>query len=114
MMAVPLSLARLQERGFNQALEIARPLARQLGLPLIRTGVVRALHTPPQANLPWKERQKNIRGAFECQIDLTGQSVIVVDDVMTTGATLDELARTLKKHGATHVTNWVAARTVKE
>lgn len=112
-MALPLSQVRLQERGFNQAIEIARPLARQLGKPLAIQGYARTLDTVPQTTLPWKERQKNIRGAFECTLDLSGKQIIVIDDVMTTGATLNEFARTLKKHGASRVTNWVVARALR-
>ena len=114
ILALPLAPQRLQERGFNQALEIARPLARRLGLPLAITGYKRTLNNAPQAILPWKERQKNIRGAFECALDLSGKSLIVIDDVMTTGATLNEFARTLKNHGAVRVTNWVVARALKD
>jgi ComF family protein len=111
---LPLSIPRLRERGFNQAVEIARPLGRALKLPLELDGCIRSRDTAPQATLPWKERRKNIRHAFECNVGLTGKSVIVVDDVMTTGATLDEFARTLKAHGAVRVTNWVAARTLRD
>ena len=111
---VPLSAARLAERGFNQALEIARPLARALGVPLEIARVHRRRDTAPQASLPWKERTKNIRHAFECEIDLTGKTVLLVDDVMTTGATLDELARTLRAHGAARVENRVLARALKD
>jgi predicted amidophosphoribosyltransferase len=68
--------------------------------------------TPPQAALPWKERAKNVRRAFVCDADLTGQRIAVVDDVLTTGATLNELARCLKKAGAASVTGWVVARTL--
>ncbi|HUY02785.1 MAG TPA: phosphoribosyltransferase family protein, partial [Rhodocyclaceae bacterium] len=57
-------------------------------------------------------RQKNVRGAFECRQNLTGKSVLVIDDVMTSGATLNEFARTLKRHGARRVSNWVVARTL--
>lgn len=109
---LPLSARRMQERGFNQAQEIARPLARQLGLPLVSDACARVRDGAPQASLPWKERQANIRHAFECRIDLSGKTVAVVDDVMTTGATLNEFARTLKLHGAARVENWVAARTL--
>ena len=114
ILPVPLAAARLAQRGFNQALEIARPLARVLGAPLEIRRIHRCRDTTPQASLPWKERAKNIRHAFECQIDLTGQTVLLVDDVMTTGATLDELARTLKAHGAARVENRVLARALRD
>lgn len=114
ILPVPLSPARLAQRGFNQALELARPLARARGLPLQTAAIHRRRDTTPQASLPWKERAKNIRHAFECQIDLTGKTVLIVDDVMTTGATLDELARTLKAHGAARVDNHVLARALKD
>ena len=113
ILPVPLSQARLAERGFNQAVEIARPLLTLLGVPLELSRIHRSRDTAPQASLPWKERAKNIRHAFECEIDLTGKTVLVIDDVMTTGATLDELARTLKAHGAARVENRVLARALK-
>ena len=113
-MIVPLLLhyARLRERGFNQALELARPVAAGLGLPLDTGVCVRTRATPPQAGLPWKEREHNIRGAFACLRDLSGQRVLLIDDVMTTGASLDECARTLKLHGAAEVTLLIVARTL--
>jgi ComF family protein len=111
---LPLSAQRMKERGFNQAQEIARPLARRLGLPLLSDACQRALDTAPQASLPWKARHANMRNAFECTADLTGKSIAVVDDVMTTGATLNECARMLKLHGARRVENWVVARTLPQ
>lgn len=113
ILPVPLSARHLQERGFNQALELARPLARALDLPLDATTLVRPRDTQPQSRLPWRARKSNVRHAFACNRDLTGMTVIVVDDVMTTGATLDAVARTLKDHGAERVVNWVAARALK-
>lgn len=113
IMPVPLSPQRLRQRGFNQAAEIARPLAKKWGLPLDTASLVRARDTLPQSRLPWRARPGNVRHAFACTADLSGQSVIVVDDVMTTGATLDAIAHTLKDHGAARVVNLVVARAVK-
>lgn len=114
VMPVPLARERLRASGFNQALEIARPLARALRLPLDSRTLSRPRDAVPQSRLPWRARQDNVRHAFACHADLAGRAVIIVDDVMTTGATLDAVARVLKEHGAARVTNWVAARAVKE
>src|SRR5882672_5751948 len=105
---VPLSAERLRRRGYNQAVEIARHLGKvDIGL------CERTRDAPPQIELPYAERQRNVRGAFRCTRALIGARVAVVDDVMTTGATLDEMARTLKAAGAVHVENWVVARTYR-
>jgi len=107
---VPLSTERLRQRGYNQAVEIARHLRNDaLALALCE----RTRDAPPQIELPYDQRQRNVRGAFRCSRALTGARIAVVDDVMTTGATLDELARTLKAAGAAHVQNWVVARTFR-
>ncbi len=106
---VPLSPRRLRERGFNQALEIARALSPRGALA--PTLLERSRETAPQFELPWSERQRNVRGAFQVARDVAGASVALVDDVMTTGATLDEIAATLKRAGAARVVNWVVART---
>ncbi|HSI43696.1 MAG TPA: ComF family protein [Methylotenera sp.] len=109
---MPMHAKRLQERGFNQALEIAKIVAKLTNVKIDYTACQRIKLTPPQASLPLKDRSKNIRGVFECQKDLTGLNIAVIDDVMTTGASLDELAKTLKKAGAAHVECWVIARTL--
>jgi len=106
---MPLHPRRLSERGFNQALEIARPLARAARLPLER-GVVRKRYTPPQAMLDREARLVNPHGAFACRGRFDGLRVMVIDDVMTTGASLDALARCLKMAGAAAVHNFVLAR----
>ena len=110
---LPLAPRRLRERGFNQALEFARLLSRSTGIPLAPHACRRVRDTTPQAALPWAERARNIRGAFVCDADFAGMRVAVVDDVMTTGATLNEIARNLRQAGAAEVQGWVVARTLK-
>lgn len=112
ILPVPLHASRLAERGFNQALEIGRILSNIQGVTLAATGVERIRPTLSQADLPPGERARNVHGAFRCTLRLHGGSVAVVDDVMTTGATLQELARTLKRAGAARVTNVVVTRTL--
>ncbi len=109
---MPLHRARLAHRGFNQALEIARPLARALNCPLLARGVARARATSPQTDLDPQERRRNVRGSFRCDIDLESRRVAVIDDVMTTGATLEEFAKLLKRAGAIEVVNLIVARTI--
>lgn len=113
MMAVPLSAERIAQRGFNQAHEIAKPMARAWRLPLATELCVRVRNTDPQSSLPLAQRRGNMRGAFTLmRRDLiVGQHVLMVDDVMTTGETLEALAATLKRNGAARVTNLVFART---
>lgn len=108
---LPLHPARLAERGFNQTAEIAKTLSRLSGIAMDARLARRVRNTAPQTALPWRERAANMRQAFACERDLAGLRVAVVDDVMTTGATLDEFARTLKRSGAARVENWVVART---
>lgn len=109
---MPMHSIRLKQRGFNQALEISRLISRHTQIKLDYTSCQRSINTPPQAGLPLAERIKNIRGVFNCQQNLHGQSIAIVDDVMTTGASLNELAKTLKQKGAAHVECWVIARTL--
>jgi ComF family protein len=111
LLPVPLSAARLRARGFNQSLEIARHVAAATGARLAPQLAERGRDTPPQAELALGERSGNVRGAFRCPQPLGGAAVAVLDDVMTTGATLEELAATLKRAGASRVVNWVVART---
>ena len=109
---LPLSRTRQRERGFNQAIEIGRIVARRTDLPLAPL-LSRTAHAPPQASLPWRERRRNVRRAFACNHDLGGRHVAVLDDVMTTGATLDAAAAALVAAGAARVDAWVVARTLK-
>ena len=110
---VPLGPARLVERGFNQALEVARPLAGALRLPLAPRLLQRVRETQAQSGAAPGERKKNVRGAFGVDVafGVHGRHVGVVDDVMSSGHTLDEVAAVLKRAGAARVTNLVFART---
>ncbi|MBC7756208.1 MAG: ComF family protein [Bdellovibrio sp.] len=109
---MPMHPQRLQERGFNQALEIAKILTKNCKEKLDYKSTERQTLTPPQASLPLKERVKNIKGAFKVNTALKEKRIAIIDDVMTTGASLNELAKTLKKAGASHVECWVVARTL--
>jgi len=112
LIAMPLHAQRIRERGFNHATEIARVVATQLGLPLDTASCQRIRDTPPQMGLRHDERRRNVRGAFACSGDVRGQRIALIDDVMTTGTSLDELAKTLKQAGAAVVETWVVARTL--
>lgn len=109
---LPLHPRRMAERGFNQAIEIARPLARRLRLPLATDLCERIRETSPQEGLTLLQRRRNLRNVFACRSDLSGRRILLVDDVVTTGASVGECARTLKLHGAAHVTVVAAARTL--
>ncbi|HLP98870.1 MAG TPA: ComF family protein [Sideroxyarcus sp.] len=114
IVALPLHASRLRERGFNQSLLLARRLSQRLNIPLLGGICERVRDTPPQSSLPWKERDKNMRRAFSCTAteNIRGRHIAIVDDVMTTGASVGELARSLKQAGAAEVSAWVVARTL--
>jgi ComF family protein len=107
---VPLHNARLKERGFNQAIEIARPIAKTLKLPLILHDTIRIKSTVPQTRLTANERKLNIKNAFLIKKTFENQHIAVVDDVITTGNTIHEFCRLLKQHGAAKISVWCCAR----
>lgn len=109
---MPLHPDKLKRRGFNQALLIAARLARSLERPLLIHACQRLRDTPSQSSLSWRERKKNVRGAFRCDVDLSGKRIALVDDVLTTGASLNALADAVQKRGATEISAWVVARTL--
>lgn len=111
VVGMPLSPRRMRERGFNQANEIARRVAAALELQFAPDAVGRVRDAAPQASLPLDQRAGNVRGAFQAHGRVAGRTVAVVDDVLTTGASLNELARTLTRAGAVAVVGWVLART---
>ncbi|MEO8104630.1 MAG: ComF family protein [Betaproteobacteria bacterium] len=107
---LPLARKRLAERGFNQSALLASIAARELGIGYASRGLLKVRDTSPQAGLDRDARLKNVRGAFDCGESLAGMRIALVDDVMTTGATLSEAAKALKEAGATFVSAWVIAR----
>src|SRR3546814_7526919 len=111
LLAVPLHRARLRTRGYDQALELARPLARALVIPLLPGALVRSRATSPQSELDAARRRRNLRGAFSVAPDTRLPAhVALVDDVMTTGATLHAAAIALRRAGVMRVDAWVCAR----
>jgi ComF family protein len=115
LLPVPLSAERLRERGYNQAWELARRLGRALRCEADAHLLLRVKDTPHQLACPPEQRAGNVRAAFAVEprrlADVRGRSVTVVDDVMTTGATVGEIARVLLQAGASEVAVWVVART---
>ena len=111
LLAVPLHRARLRRRGYDQALELARPLARALDLPLLEGALVRTRGTAPQSELDAAARRRNLRGAFVAPAPAPLPAhVALVDDVMTTGATVHAAAIALRRAGVARVDAWVCAR----
>ncbi len=107
---VPLHTRRLRERGYNQALQIAKPLAKELGIPLQTSLLVRSKYTRPQTDCSFKERKTNLRNSFSCTLEATSyQSIAIVDDVITTGTTINEAAKVLRRHGVKQVFAWSCA-----
>ena len=110
LIAVPLHRKRLRQRGYNQALELAKALSKSLAIPLLRDGLSRIRDIAPQSGLGALARRRNPRGAFAVGGDTLPSHVALVDDVMTTGATLYECARVLRRAGVQRLDAWVAAR----
>ena len=113
LVPVPLHPARQRERGFNQALELARPLAQQLPVRLAPELVRRTRATAEQVSLAAGERRRNLRGAFASR-GTSPSHIAIIDDVFTTGSTAGELARVLRRAGAQRIEVWCVARTVTE
>lgn len=109
LVPVPLHRARLRSRGYNQSLELARPLVRQLALPVCQD-LVRVHATLPQAQLSREERRRSVRDAFAVKRELNGARLALLDDVMTSGATVEAATRCLLDAGAASVEVWVVAR----
>jgi ComF family protein len=110
LLPVPLAPRRYRERGYNQAIELARYVVKRLRVTIRTDLVVRSRETREQAALDQRERRKNIRGAFTLIRPLPAPHVAILDDVVTTGSTVNELARVLKRAGAQRVEVWAVVR----
>ena len=107
---VPLSIKRLRERGFNQSLLIARVISKEIKAPLLMDTLLKKKDTLPQTGLSARERMLNLKNAFDIRGDIRGLRLLLVDDVMTTGATVKECSKELMKAGAKEVTVLTLAR----
>ena len=113
LIPIPLHRKRLLQRGFNVADIIARRISQPLNIPILQGAITRIKHTVPQAGLGQAKRRSNLRGAFHCSHALTAESVAIVDDVITTGTTCHEMARTLQRAGVKDVWVFCLARAQK-
>lgn len=111
ILPVPLHSARQRWRGFNQALELARPVARRLHTPLDSHRLQRVRATPEQVQLNARARRRNLRGAFAFDGTCPAH-VVIMDDVFTTGSTAAEIARVLRRAGAERIEVWCVARAI--
>lgn len=109
---VPMTKKELIQRGFNQSALLAKTIARQKSIPLLLDILLKIKETPPQVGLSVSERQRNLTGAFSAKRNLNDKTIILVDDVMTTGATVTECTKALLKAGAKQVIALVLARAV--
>lgn len=114
ILPVPLHWRRQFTRGFNQAQWLSHYLGRRLAIPVDTRLLSRQKYTPAQQGLPRKQRLKNLNGAFRLNNDIEGKHIALIDDVVTTGSTISELSRLLRKAGANHVEIWCLARTPLE
>lgn len=110
LLPVPLHRTRLSQRGYDQALELARLVAARTGLPLLANALQRSRATAAQTELGAGARRRNVRGAFVLRTTMLPPRVALLDDVMTTGATLGECARLLRTAGCEHIEAWCIAR----
>lgn len=111
LIPVPLHIKRLRERGYNQSLELAKYIAKNTGLLIDYTVCERCRDTPPQSSLPAKQRRVNLKDAFRVSfIQPHWQHIALVDDVMTTGTTVTELAKEFSKLGVPQIEIWCCAR----
>ncbi|MGO2368662.1 MAG: DNA utilization protein GntX [Serratia sp. (in: enterobacteria)] len=112
ILAVPLQAKRCWQRGYNQSDLLARPLAYWLGCDYLPAALSRVRKTAPQQHLTARVRRRNLRGAFRCNEPLMGRHVALLDDVVTTGSTVAEIAKLLQRQGVASIQIWCVCRTL--
>ena len=108
---VPLHINRLRYRGYNQSLLLARALSSKLDIPMTQNFIQKHRNTDTQAGLSLKKRQNNLNGSFQMKKNYSAKSVVIIDDVVTSGATVNEISKILKKNGVDYVQVWGIAHT---
>ncbi len=111
LVGVPMTHRAVRKRGLNQAVFLAQLIGRQLGIPANSTIIKKLRETDRQSTLNASQRQQNLKDAFHCKGSLENKHIALVDDILTTGATANEISRVLKAAGANRVDVWVCART---
>ena len=112
LIVVPMHISRLRERGYNHSALIAQHLSKMLDIPLIRGAVIKHKRTAPQAQQSLNNRKKNLNKSFKIEKTIAAKSVAIIDDVVTTGATAEEIAKILKKNGVDYIQVWGVAHTL--
>ncbi len=112
LIAVPMHVSRLRTRGYNHSALIAQNLSKTLNIPTLDNALTKLRKTTPQARLSLKQRRKNLKGSFELKKIINAKSVAIIDDVVTTGSTAEEIAKILKKNGVDYVQVWGIAHTL--
>lgn len=113
LIPVPLHAKRLRERGYNQSVELSQALSTRLNIPTLTDHISRIKNTSPQARLPYKKRKQNLKGAFSIEQSDLPEHVAIIDDVLTSGHTANEVARTLRKAGVMIIEVWTIARAIQ-
>ena len=113
LIPVPLHPNRYQQRGYNQSIELARPVAQKLHIPLALDVCTRVRSTQAQSRLSAKDRQRNIKGAFYMRTAVQADHIAIIDDVITTGSTASEMAKVLSQQGIRRVDVWACAKAIK-
>jgi len=112
LIAVPMHISRLRERGYNHSTLVAQNLSKTLDIPVLTGALIKSKQTAPQATQSLIQRKKNLKGSFELCKNIQAKSVAIVDDVLTTGSTAEEIAKILKKNGVDYVQVWGIAHTL--